>query len=59
MVHGRLDLGSPLVTAWELARAWPGGELVVVAGAGHATGAAMADAVVGATDRFASGAGPR
>jgi len=57
MVHGRLDLGSPLVTAWELARAWPEGELVVVPGAGHATtDVAMSDAVVSATDRFASGA---
>ena len=53
MVHGRLDLGSPLATAWELARAWPDGELVVVGGAGHsATG--MADEVVAATSRHAA-----
>jgi proline iminopeptidase len=30
LVHGRLDLGSPLVTAWELAQAWPNSELVLV-----------------------------
>jgi proline iminopeptidase len=53
MVHGRLDLGSPLATARELARAWPDGELVVVDGAGHgATETAMAAAIVAATDRL-------
>jgi proline iminopeptidase len=53
MIHGRLDLGAPLATAWELARAWPDGELVVVDGAGHsATG--MADEVVAATSRYAT-----
>jgi proline iminopeptidase len=53
MVHGRLDLGSPLATAWELARAWPDGELVVVDGAGHgASEPGMAAAIVAATDRL-------
>jgi len=53
MVHGRLDLGSPLANAWALARAWGRGELVVVDGAGHGpSDGAMADAVVGATDGF-------
>ena len=51
MVHGRLDLGSPLVTAWELDRAWPDGELVVVESAGHAAGE-LAAAVVAATNRL-------
>jgi len=37
LVQGRLDLQGPLVTAWELSQAWPGVELVVVDGAGHAT----------------------
>ena len=54
MVHGRLDLGSPLVNAWELDRAWPEGELVIVSGAGHSsTDPGMSAAVVAATDRFA------
>jgi proline iminopeptidase len=53
MVHGRLDLGSPLGTAWELARAWPDGELVVVEGAGHSA-AGMAGEVVAATSRYAA-----
>jgi proline iminopeptidase len=35
MVHGRLDIGSPLATAWDLHRAWLGSRLVVVEGAGH------------------------
>jgi proline iminopeptidase len=35
LFHGRLDLGSPLGTAWELARAWPGAELIVFEDSGH------------------------
>jgi len=52
LVHGRLDLGSPLHSAWDLARAWPGSELVVVEGAGHLAGG-LARHVVAATDRLA------
>ncbi len=50
LIHGRLDLGGPLVTAWELARAWPGSELVVVDTSGHTN---LGDYVVAATDTFA------
>lgn len=54
LIHGRLDLGSPLVTAWELAQAWPDSELVIVKGAGHSPGdPGMGEAVIAATDRFA------
>ena len=54
LIHGRLDLGSPLVTAWELARAWPASELVVVKGAGHSSAdPGMTEAVIAAADRFA------
>ncbi len=35
LIHGRLDLGSPLDTAWELAQAWPDARLVVVDDSGH------------------------
>ena len=53
LIHGRLDISSPLATAWELSRAWPASELVVLE-AGHlATDAGMSEAVVAATDRFA------
>jgi proline iminopeptidase len=54
MVHGRVDRGSRLATAQELASAWPAGELVVVEEAGHGAGEpGMAAAIVAATNRFA------
>ncbi|ONI86853.1 prolyl aminopeptidase [Saccharothrix sp. ALI-22-I] len=54
LVHGRLDLQGPLWTAWELDRAWPDAELVVVQGASHAgSDPGMSEAVLAATDRFA------
>lgn len=55
LVHGRLDLGGPLDTAWELARAWPDAELIVVEDAGHLGGAATRDHVLAALDRFGEG----
>lgn len=36
LVQGRLDLGAPIAWAWDLIRAWPRAELVVVPEAGHA-----------------------
>ncbi|OLT15821.1 prolyl aminopeptidase [Pseudonocardia sp. CNS-139] len=54
LVHGSLDLQGPLVTAWELARAWPDAELVVVKGAGHTGHAGTGDALRAAADRFAA-----
>lgn len=53
LVHGRLDMGGPLVTAWELARAWPGAELHVVEDAGHLGNAEFGRLIRGALDRFA------
>ncbi|MGB0388867.1 MAG: prolyl aminopeptidase, partial [Ardenticatenaceae bacterium] len=54
MVHGRLDLGAPLVTAWQLAQAWPDGELVIISRAGHTSSdPGMSEALIAATDRFA------
>jgi proline iminopeptidase len=54
MVHGRLDLGSPLRAAWELNRAWPDSELVVISSAGHSTSdAGMEAALVAATNHWA------
>jgi proline iminopeptidase len=52
LVHGRYDVSGPLDTAWELARAWPDSELIVVDDAGH-SGAGMTGPLVAATDRFA------
>jgi proline iminopeptidase len=53
LVHGRLDMGGPLHTAWELARAWPDAELIAVSGAGHTGDAEMGAQMVGALKRFA------
>jgi proline iminopeptidase len=54
LLHGRLDLGSPLATAWDLAQAWPGSELVVIADSGHTGSDAYRDEILRATERFAS-----
>jgi proline iminopeptidase len=35
LVHGRHDLSGPLMTAWELAQAWPDARLHPVRSAGH------------------------
>jgi proline iminopeptidase len=53
LIHGRLDMGSPLVTAWELARAWPDARLVVVDDSGHTGSETMNNEVRAALDRFA------
>lgn len=39
LIHGRLDLGSPPVTAWRVHHAWPGSRLEIVEGVGHEGGA--------------------
>ncbi|WP_307844696.1 prolyl aminopeptidase [Actinospica acidithermotolerans] len=44
-VHGRNDLGGPVKAAWELAKAWPGSELVVVEDSGHTGSTAFSDAI--------------
>ena len=54
LVHGRLDFGSPLETAWKLHRAWPSSELVVVSEAGHdGRDPGLTEALVGVLARFA------
>lgn len=54
LVQGALDPGNLLGTPWELAHAWPDGELVVVTEAAHDVSApTMAGELVAATDRFA------
>jgi proline iminopeptidase len=52
LIHGRLDLGSPLQTAQALSQAWPESELIVLDDSGH-TSQSLAHHVVAATDRFA------
>jgi proline iminopeptidase len=52
LVQGRGDLGCPVITAWELARAWPGAELVVVEDSGHTGSSAMQDVLNTAGERL-------
>ncbi|MEV0681112.1 prolyl aminopeptidase [Actinosynnema sp. NPDC050436] len=53
IVQGRYDMVTPATSAWELHRAWPGSELVVVPDAGHAFDEpGILKALVDATDRF-------
>lgn len=55
IVQGRYDMCTPATTAWELHRAWPGSELVMVPDAGHAFNEpGILDALIAATDRFAT-----
>ncbi|MEM9170006.1 MAG: prolyl aminopeptidase [Pseudomonadota bacterium] len=55
IVQGRYDVVTPMKTAWELHRAWPESELVVVDDAGHAASEpGVVDALVRATDKYAA-----
>jgi proline iminopeptidase len=54
LFHGRLDMGSPLVTAWELARAWPDAELRVIGDSGHTGSDTMRKETRATLARFAS-----
>jgi len=53
LLHGRLDVSSPLDVPWALAQAWDGGELVVLDDAGHKRDSAMTAALIAAAHRFA------
>ena len=55
LIHGRLDVSGPLVTAWRLHKAWPKSELIVVDHEGHG-GDAMVQEVIRAIARFAPSA---
>ncbi|MFX4273976.1 alpha/beta fold hydrolase [Propionibacteriaceae bacterium Y1685] len=52
LIHGRRDVSGPTQTAWDLHRAWPGSQLVVVEDEGHG-GLSMVDHWRQAADRFA------
>lgn len=55
IVQGRYDIVCPMVTAWELHRAWPEAELIVIPDAGHSMSEpGTRSALVEATDRFAN-----
>lgn len=54
IVQGRYDTCTPPVTAWDLHRAWPEAEFVMVPDAGHAFDEpGILSAQIEATDRFA------
>ncbi len=53
IVQGRYDVVCPMMSAWELHRAWPEAEFHVIPDAGHsATEPGIISALVDATDRF-------
>jgi proline iminopeptidase len=52
MVHGRYDVSGPLDVAWQLSKAWPDGELVVIGDAGH-SGAGMTPVMIEYLNRVA------
>ncbi len=52
LVNGRFDFQAPISNAWELKRAWPEAELVIVEDAGHGTEGGIEPELVRATDRF-------
>ena len=54
IVQGRYDVVCPLMSAWELHRAWPEADLRIIPDAGHsALEPGTLSALVEATDRFA------
>ncbi|MFN2515986.1 MAG: prolyl aminopeptidase [Pyrinomonadaceae bacterium] len=55
IVQGRYDIVCPIMSAWELHRAWPEAQLKIIPDAGHSISEpGIIDALVEATDRFSS-----
>ena len=53
IVQGRYDVVCPIMSAWDLHRAWPEAELKIIPDAGHSISEpGIVAALVGATDRF-------
>jgi proline iminopeptidase len=53
IVQGRYDVVCPMMSAWELHRAWPEAEFHVIPDAGHSVmEPGITDALIDATDRF-------
>jgi proline iminopeptidase len=54
IVQGRYDVVCPMMSAWELHRAWPEAEFIVVADAGHSMSEpGIRTCLIEATDKFA------
>jgi proline iminopeptidase len=54
LIHGRVDMGGPLITAWELSQAWPDAELHVVEDSGHLGTPTSRDLLLQSLNRFAA-----
>ncbi len=55
IVQGRYDVVTPMVTAWELHKAWPEADFDLVLDAGHAASEpGIIDALVRATNKYAA-----
>jgi proline iminopeptidase len=53
IIQGRYDMACPVITAWELHKAWPEAEFHIVEGAGHAySEPGILDRLMRATDGF-------
>jgi proline iminopeptidase len=58
IVQGRYDVVCPIVSAWDLHRAWPEADLKIIPDAGHSISEpGIIAALVEATDRFGQTAG--
>jgi proline iminopeptidase len=54
LIHGRFDIGSPLITAWRLSQLWTTTRLHVLDDAGHGGGSNFVPVVIDALNEFAS-----
>jgi len=52
LIHGRHDMGCPVQTAWELAKAWPDARLRIIEDSGHAGSDAANEASRAAVEEF-------
>ncbi|MDQ1540246.1 MAG: proline iminopeptidase [Actinomycetota bacterium] len=54
LIHGQLDLGSPVDVPWLMHRAWPDSQLHVVTSSGHQGNEEMSSLMLAAAERFAN-----
>jgi proline iminopeptidase len=55
MVNGRFDFQAPIGWAWDLKRAWPAADYVIIDDAGHdASAGGITDELIRATDKFSA-----
>ena len=52
LIHGRNDLSGGACTPWQLARAWPGAELIIIEDSGHTGSTTMTDQMHAAAGRL-------